>query len=146
MTTWTRRALAGAAPALLAGLICFRLAAGPHKQASAEAAGPSCADMARLVRERLPALSVVAERANGDLGGGLYLCESPRTWADLNALPKEERAAGAWAGVVSCEHIDPNGVGPPADCEDWGDNGLEVGQFLFFGDARLIARLRATLA
>jgi hypothetical protein len=30
-------------------------------------------------------------------------------------------------------------------CEDWGANGFRAGPFLFFGDAKMIARIRDAL-
>jgi hypothetical protein len=64
--------------------------------------------------------------------------------AELYWLPKDTKKMDRWAGVVSCQRLRY-----PENWEEnlalWGDCGLRMGHFLFFGDPALLARIRTIL-
>ena len=133
-----RLALTAAAIALLVGLAAWRWAG---RQAQVEP-GERLPDLAARLRERLPGLCVVPARPDGDYCAGAYLCDSPRRLEELVWLRRNPRCAAMWTGVVFCEHT---ALWGRVISDDWGENGCQVGPFVFFGDATLIARIREAL-
>ncbi len=135
MRNWKQYALWGAGLAALTAVVGFRLAGGR------ETIRPECSlrELAGRLRERLPDLHVVPQRRDGGYASGAYFCTSPREFDGLVRLPRNPTRAGEWSGVVFCERV--SGA-MPVVCDGWGVNGLEIGPFLFFGDAKLIARIR----
>jgi hypothetical protein len=73
-----------------------------------------------------------------------YLSTTAKPGAELYWLAKDTRRMQAWAGVVYCElsrsYEDREGV-----VEEWAECGLRVGPFVFFGDPKLLARIRTAL-
>jgi len=137
MKHYTPLALAGAVTLVL-GLLASRHAARP---ATAEPEG-SVADLAGRLQERLSGLRVVAARADGDLRLGAYLCDSHRELPDLCRLAIDLGNTEKWTGVVFCQRLY---LSAPVDYDDWGDNGLRHGPFLFFGDPEMIIHIRDAL-
>jgi hypothetical protein len=70
------------------------------------------------------------------------LTEDPgETWASFQLKPKAAAYVGRWRGSVWVERIDPS-----TDVEgllwQWGGCGCRFGNFLLFGDERVIRRIR----
>jgi hypothetical protein len=74
----------------------------------------------------------------------VYLTSTGRGWAEVNGLLKMPGHIDGWRGTVYCEVI-----GRPEQREQllghWGDCGLGVGPFVFFGDRALLRQIRAAL-
>ena len=80
----------------------------------------------------------------GNASARAYLSTEAKPGAELYWLVKDPRRMQRWAGVVYCERArryeHREGV-----VEGWGDCGLRVGPFVFFGDPALLARIRTLL-
>lgn len=102
------------------------------------------ADLAGRLKERLPGIHVISPRADGEFCNGAYLCGSAHKREDLDLawLRRQPEWAAHWTGVVFCDRM---GSQTQTYTTGWGDNGLQVCPFLFFGDAELIARIRDAL-
>ncbi len=135
MRNWKRYVLGGAGLAVLTAVVGFRLAGGRETIRPEWSVG----ELAGCLRERLPDLHVVPQRRDGSYGSGAYFCTSPRDLGELVRLSRNPTRVGEWSGVVFCERVS---AAMPVLCDDWGENGLRIGPFLLFGDAKLIARLR----
>ena len=100
-------------------------------------------EVADRIHQKIPELYIIAATADGDPDkGGVYICETPRSWVELQRLPRNPESIDRWQGAVYA-FISPTNV--DTNVIDWGENGLTVGHVRFFGDARLIARIRAAL-
>jgi hypothetical protein len=90
----------------------------------------------------------------GPIDQGVYLTARGQTepaginpaarWVELNRLPKDPEQIGLWRGTVYCEVLRPAGMRGQL-LDQWGDCGLGVGPFVFFGDRALLRRIRAAL-
>jgi hypothetical protein len=143
MRGWKPYVLGGAGLAVLISAAGFHLACG-HGRPSTERirAEKPLGEMVQTLKRRLPDLRVVPARPDGELSSGVYLCDAERRLEELQWMPRSEACAGKWSGVVFCEHVGPLDY---VQSGAWGQNGLQVGPFLFFGDAKLIARIRDAL-
>ncbi len=79
---------------------------------------------------------------DGTLGQAVFLTTLDKSWPRLNALNKDAQRIGEWRGVLCCERV---GHHSPA-AHLYRDRGLEIGPFLFYGDAELLQRVRTALA
>jgi hypothetical protein len=114
-----------------------------HFRKQAEPRFQQVSEVADRIHQKIPELHIIAATADGNPDkGGVYICETPRSWVELQRLPRNPESIDRWQGVVyafiSPANVDTNVIG-------WGENDLTVGHVLFFGDARLIARIRAAL-
>lgn len=79
---------------------------------------------------------------NGDLNYSAYLTSTPKEWDELCLLIKDARWTRAWRGIVYCVCEASNA----ADlASQWGDHGLLVRPFVFYGDTELLCRIKAAL-
>lgn len=80
----------------------------------------------------------------GRLSRSAFLTSAKRVWRDLNFLSKDSSRIREWRGIVYCERAtSPDAAASLA--RQWGDRGLVVGPFVFYGDAKLLARISAAL-
>lgn len=89
-------------------------------------------------------LRMVSPQQNGDIGKAAYLTPTDKGWHDVNALTKDPRRIGEWRKIIYCESV--KGRDPSVLMSQWGENGLVVGPFLFYGDRELLMRVRAVLS
>jgi hypothetical protein len=76
---------------------------------------------------------------------GLYLCERPQPREQLQRLVRAAEYSERWRGVVFCEFNKRLGVVDDAELERWGELGMQLGPFVFFGDPALLHRIRQAL-
>jgi hypothetical protein len=95
-----------------------------------------------LNREGLE-LRMVPPQKNGDIGNAMFLTSTDKRWNEINALTKDPRRIGEWRKIIYCESV--KGRDPSYLMSQWGENGLVVGPFLFYGDRELLRRVRAVL-
>ncbi len=80
---------------------------------------------------------------NGAIGQTAFLTLTERNWRSLNALKKDKKCIHEWRGVLFCERVGESDTAYFA--EQWGDQCLAVGPFLFYGDTELLHRVRSAL-
>jgi hypothetical protein len=85
-------------------------------------------------------------RIDGAIGHNAFLTSTQKEWNDLNRLSTgpDRRQIQAWHGTVYCERM--RGQNPADLIRQWGDHCLVAGPFIFYGDAKLLERIRAALA
>jgi hypothetical protein len=120
-----------------------------ESRAAQRAAAPAVAerDIPQLL-ERLRAgglkLRAVRVDKRGTSRDNVFLTRTDREWVQLHALPMVPECIERWQGTVYCERVHQ-----PASRElqvrMWGDCCLVAGPFLFFGDRKLLARIRDCL-
>jgi hypothetical protein len=89
-------------------------------------------------------LRMVATQKDGPIDSTAFLTTTEKDWRDFNHLSKNVKQIEAWRGTVYCERADSQAM--QADLvQQWGDFGLSVGPFLFYGDPDLLTRVRAAL-
>jgi hypothetical protein len=76
----------------------------------------------------------------GEPEHGAYLCDSPRSWQELQFLPRWHDQAPRWRGVVL---VDRHPSGPLTG--EWGEHGLAVGRLSLFGDPEMVRQILTTL-
>jgi hypothetical protein len=76
---------------------------------------------------------------------GLYLCERPNSREQLQKLRRAVELSERWRGIVFCEFNKRLGEVDDAELERWGEHGMVMGPFLFFGDPALLRRIRQAL-
>jgi hypothetical protein len=76
---------------------------------------------------------------------GLYLCESPHSLEQLQKLRRAVELGDHWRGIVFCEYYKRLGEVDDAELERWGEHGMLLGPFVFFGDPALLRQIRQTL-
>jgi hypothetical protein len=80
---------------------------------------------------------------DGTIGQTAFLTVTDKNWRSLNALKKDSKHIQEWRGVLFCERV--------GECDvthlttQWGNHCLEVGPFLFYGDAELLRQVRDAL-
>jgi hypothetical protein len=89
-------------------------------------------------------LREVPPQKNGPIGNAVYLITTDKEWDDINALTKDRRRIAEWRGVLYCECV--KGRNPWFLANQWGEDCLVAGPFLFYGDHQLLAQVRAALA
>lgn len=87
------------------------------------------------------ALRVVPSRADGQWADTIHLTEDPEaTWESLQIKSLTAARSAQWRGAVWLHRI-----GPATDTEgllqQWEGHGYRIGDFLVFGDARLIEQI-----
>jgi hypothetical protein len=102
------------------------------------------AELAALLRQSEPQLNVVS-MAEHDLETGFYLCERPQPREQLQLLRRLPESADRWRGVVFCERGRHVGEIEDSEWQRWGELGMRIGPFVFFGDPALLGRIRQAI-
>jgi hypothetical protein len=76
---------------------------------------------------------------------GLFLCERPEPREQLQGLRRAAEYSARWPGIVFCEFNKRLGEIDEGELERWGEYGLQLGPFVFFGDPALLRRIRQAL-
>jgi hypothetical protein len=77
---------------------------------------------------------------------GVYLCERPQLREQLQWLWRTAQYGDRWRGIVFCEFNKRRlGEIPDEELERWGEYGLRLGPFVFFGDPALLWQIRQAL-
>jgi hypothetical protein len=76
---------------------------------------------------------------------GLFLCERPQPREQLQKLVRAAEHGERWRGVVFCEFNRRLGEIDEAELARWGEHGMQLGPFVFFGDPALLRRIRQAL-
>jgi hypothetical protein len=97
---------------------------------------------AHLNRKGVP-VRLVPVSENAPLGSAAYLTTTAKDWDDLNHLMKLPQRIPEWRGTLYCERIRENDTSYLLG--QWGDQGLKIGPFLFYGDTELLDRVRSAL-
>jgi hypothetical protein len=104
------------------------------------------AQLAELLRRSEPPLYVVPMTDYGP-ETGFYLCEQPRSREQLQLLRRAAEQGERWRGIVFCErarHL--GGEIEDSEWQRWGEHGMRIGPFVFFGDPALLGRIRQALS
>ena len=85
-------------------------------------------------------------RIDGSINQNAFLTNTNKDWCDLNRLSMgpERKQIQAWQGTVYCERM--SGQDPGDLIRQWGEHCLVAGPFVFYGDVKLLERIRAALA
>jgi hypothetical protein len=76
---------------------------------------------------------------------GIYLCERPEPREQLQRLARAAERGDRWRGIVYCEFNKRLGEIDEDALNNWGEYGLRLGPFVFFGDPALLRRIRQAL-
>jgi hypothetical protein len=76
---------------------------------------------------------------------GIYLCQRPQSREQLQWLRRAADYGDRWRGIVFCEFSRQLGEIPDAELERWGEYGMRLGPFVFFGDPALLRQIRQAL-
>jgi hypothetical protein len=150
MQLFTHRRLGFCLPALL--VTALSLAAVDHWRPRSAAPRhdlpeqwQDCRDVVSHLRGCGLDYRAVSTAQAGDCRRSVYLTKTAKTWAELNATPRFTERLDEWRGTVFCEKM-----AAPALQEEcnrvWGDGCLQLGSFVFFGDAALLAEIEQSLA
>ena len=104
-------------------------------------------DIPRLLRHlenRGLHLRPIATLQKGPIAHNLYLTCTGQGWVEVDGLLKAPAQIDRWRGTVYCEMIF-NPVRRMQRLDQWGDCGLGVGPFVFFGDRALLRQIRDAL-
>jgi hypothetical protein len=99
-------------------------------------------ELTELLSQKAPELHVVPRRENGPVDG-LWVSVRPLDRDQLPNLSRIHERGDRWQGIVFCEQVREGFVIPKEIIHDWGEYGLQIGPFLFFGDPDLLRRIRA---
>jgi hypothetical protein len=111
---------------------------------AATAGGPEGVSTSEQLRELLAGRGLPLHLTTLRWGGGpSFLHRGERTREPLEALLDRPAADGGWAGVLL---VRVRGDLAPAAQPDDGEHSLAVGGLTLFGDAALLAEVRAALA
>jgi hypothetical protein len=123
---------------LLAALLLVRLP--PEQPLNTE--GQTLTDFAEHVRQRGVQLRVVPGARQGGPNYLGYLTEDPdATWLSLQSKARAVECIHQWRGTVWVEHVlfEPHAEMALAE---WGAYGGRVGNFILFGDDRILRRIQ----
>jgi hypothetical protein len=122
----------------LAALLLVRL---PSEQ-PLNTEGQTLTDFVEHLRQRGVQLHVVPAAKRGGPNYQGYLTEDPdATWTSMQTKVRAVEYIHDWRGTVRVEHIHSE---PHAEMAlaDWGRYGGRIGNFLLFGDERLLRRIQ----
>jgi hypothetical protein len=123
---------------LLAGLLLVRLP--PEQPLNAE--GQTLTDFVEHVRQRGVQLHVVPGERRGGPNYRGYLTEDPdATWASLQSKVRAVECIHQWRGTVWVEHVHFE-LHAEMSLAVWGPYGGRIGNFLLFGDDRILRRIQ----
>jgi hypothetical protein len=118
-----------------AALIALALSAGPrHRDPE------TVAELLHRLRGAGIDWQVTPAMNGGGPERGAYLCDRPRSWKELQFLPRRHDRAARWRGVVL---VDRHPSGPLRG--EWGECGLAVGGLSLFGDREMLRQILRTL-
>jgi hypothetical protein len=83
---------------------------------------------------------VISVMKGGGPEAGVFLCDRPRSWEELQHLVRERTLAPRWRGVVV---VNPYPLAPL--CGDWENNGVNVGGLSLYGDDDMLRQILAVL-
>jgi hypothetical protein len=103
-------------------------------------------ELVELLSQDAPDLHVIPLATNGELEFGIFVCNQSHSLERLMRLPRTPDAADRWHGVVCCTR---SSLARPENrdlidefvFQDWGDHGMRIEPFLFFGDPDLLRRI-----
>jgi hypothetical protein len=104
----------------------------------------TAAEMASFLRGKLPGARVVSTRADGRIDRSFLLTLGDLEDEKLRKLPRVADRAEEWHGTVLCEWL-VNWEPAELFLEQWGENAYARPPFVFFGDKRLLARIKEVL-
>jgi hypothetical protein len=96
------------------------------------------------LHERGVSFRAVAAERDGVIRRSAFLTRTDKTWAELTALPKNGERLDLWEDTVYCERVVPDASRSEVALL-WGDNWLDTGTFLFYGDRKLLAEIHGAL-
>lgn len=100
--------------------------------------------MALFLRDRLPGARIVSTRADGVIDRNFLLTFHDWDKDTLRRLPRISDRTAEWRGTVLCEwQVDQQTA--KLNKELWGENAFEQPPFVFFGDKKLLARIKEIL-
>jgi hypothetical protein len=127
----------------LAIVACWKTPSVPQRSAS-RMAGWDVPDLVAYLQGQGLPLHLSPTGPGANTRSNAYLSTIAKPAAELYWLAKDRRRMDPWAGVIYCEvsrsYADREGV-----VEEWAECGLRAGPFLFFGDPKLLARIRTAL-
>ncbi|CAN5575366.1 hypothetical protein BH10PLA2_BH10PLA2_31910 [soil metagenome] len=89
--------------------------------------------------------SVVPTQKSGNWSNSVYLSNRPEAeWQSLQSLIRSVEKKNDWNGVVLIERISDK-PGPQWDVSQWGNNGLQIGRFILFGDETMIRQINTAM-
>ncbi len=100
--------------------------------------------MAVLLRSKLPGSRIVSTRADGQIDRSFILTAGNSDEDALRKLPRVSDCAEQWRDTVMCEWL-RNWQPAELFLEEWGENGLALPPFVFFGDKELLAKIKEAL-
>jgi hypothetical protein len=129
---------------LLAALLLAHLAFWSARDKPLDTRGWKLSDFVAHLERRGLQLHAVPTLKDGPLLGSAYLTEDPgATWESMQSKVRAVERIDLWRGTVWVGH----GYFSAEDEEDtlvgWGGNGCRIGDFLLFGDERLLRRIQA---
>jgi hypothetical protein len=101
--------------------------------------------LARHLRERGLEFGVKVPGKQEAAFDAAFFTQSGASWEQVRYLPKVPECADLWRGVVYCEKVRPDGSWAP-EMTVWGNCGLEVRPFVFFGDPEMLGLIRDALS
>ncbi len=99
-----------------------------------------CRDVVQRLHEAGLDYRPVSPSSNGPWEYRVFLTKTDKRWLDLNDQMRVTEQIDRWQGTVYCERVGA----PELQREQlalWGEYGLEVGPFLFFGDPTMLAEI-----
>jgi hypothetical protein len=125
---------------LVAALLLSRLPCQSPAGEPIDTRGWTLTDFAEHLRRHGAQLHMVPGMRDGSCGNDLYLTEDPDvTWLTIQPKPRIVERINEWRGTVRVWYVEPH-LEEPVD--EWGLYGCRIGQFLLFGDERIIRRIQ----
>jgi hypothetical protein len=102
------------------------------------------ADMEYHITDRLGLIPRRMEGSVPELIEYLYFVRDGdhRRFAELDLIAKAPETAAGWRGALFCSRPDASWDDPATTVRQWGEHGLLVPPFVFFGDKAIIGQLR----
>jgi hypothetical protein len=98
-------------------------------------------ELAEVLSQDAPELRVALSAKYGSLETGFYLCTDARSWEQLITSTRTDTDAAKWQGVVHCERVRNDNYISEGEIQTWGEHGMRIGPFLFFGHPHLLQRI-----
>ncbi len=101
-------------------------------------------EMATLLLGKFPKARIVSTRADGQIDRSFILTVRDCDEDTLRSLPRVSERVEQWRGTVLCEWV-VNSQPAELCLEEWGEHGLTLPPFLFFGDKELLRQIKEAL-